>query len=1413
MKRHILLLLLTIIFIDLYSLEYVPGQMIVKTSVPRNITDKGLGLADFDQYLSEKQVNRISPLTNKQENRFYLVSVDEEPDWDSLSEISFKGIKYIQPNYINTFYMMPDDPYFISGDQWAFYQEDQLDINATEAWDYTTGNSEILIGLVDSGLHFDHPDITQNVFYNDDEVPDDGIDNDGNGYIDDWRGWDFVDAPELSDIALGDYYEQDNDPSDDLNHGTHLTGILAADTDNALGVAGLCWNVSVIVIRAGFKTIDGVGYLQDDDAAAGIIYAADMGADVINVSWGDENYSQIIADACDYAYQKGSIIVASSGNTYGPGIMYPAHLASTICVGSVDRFFNRASFSSYGPQLDLVAPGVSILSSYDVVEENQYKEQSGTSMSAPFVTAAIALLLSVESDLNFNDVRTRLNSSCHDLGDFGYDNEYGNGLLDVRAFLTNTNCPQLELISPVENQGFNDEFDIVGTVLADNLSRYTVMYTDEEIPDDLDWHDVSYPHSNTPQYYFYEVDNDILAHFDFQGISQEFNEYKLKIELMTTNNQHYDLRCTIFIDKTPPLYFDEFAAIMKRYGGEYVNYYMQSGFNEPVNLEVYYTQDNDQRRDVSYSSFADSIQIVYLPRPEPEDIDLHLIAENICGLTLEIPPEDNSYYLPDDYITVPVNGYTQENLGNQLVTSKKTLDVDGNGMAEFLALEIYTDNEEEEQVLGMYEVSGNNLIMKHLFSYDIWPQDIGYTAENDFSILGVDADLAVLYTCMSGSTYPNSLLWLESNVYGGNLVDIDDDGIDEIAIIKNETVNNVTKRVLALYKRYGSGILRLHTIFNETPTAVKNEFVNKICCGKIDEDDYPELLLTDTDGDVMLIENDGYPNEYQLKYYTRLPVANAYYSEMGDFTGDGNLEFCVGGFSRNYADPAKTFSFFSFYHCSGSNDFYENIGYLSFDQVEAKNSIASGDMDGDGDKEIILSLPPNAYVIDYIDGIFTPSWIGESSMTFQNVCTVIPDSEFEIGKAIVNTESGDSYISSVITKDEEFYGPPTPTNYIAYPLDENRAFLSWEWLYNEADCFNVYRRYNNEVTFLGSVNEHRYFDLSLTEGDTLYYQVTAIDSSYSPLESESTLWKMVIPKPIPQLEEIEMSSASILTMNFDQKLSNDALSVFHYKVNNNVNWPVSVNFINEKTGLVISFSEPLPPFDQYLIAIDDLTGDTGVPFPDGEYQFDFKEDVVAPRILRACVVTDREVEVYFNEPLNVDTAQNLDNYIFVPPSIDLSNQISSISYQYSGADSSWIILTLGKEMVYSNQRYFLRVENIEDLSGNTISNNGNKCRFSLTDITDLKHLSIYPNPFYPEQDYGLRFTRLPLGIKGNIWIYDLAGDLVYEEVFGPLTESEMNNFFAWDGKNDSGKRVSSGIYFYVLRMGGNYKKGKFALIN
>lgn len=1386
------ILLILVVSIPLSGIDYVPNQLIFKTIDIKQINNKSIGLDSFDEFLSDRNVDNLKSVLPKTDNKYFIATFSGNIDWENIKNYNFDGIEYIQPNYLNEMFLYPNDIEFPN-------QQVHLDnCNIPSSWDYTTGNEQIIVAIIDSGLHFDHPDLQSNVFINQNEIPDDGIDNDNNGYIDDWRGWDFVDAPELSSMALGDYLEQDNDPTDELNHGTHIAGIIAADSNNETGVSGISWNSKLLIIRSGFKTIDG-GYLQDDDAAAGIIYAADMGADVINLSWGDTNYSQIIADACSYAYNKGSIIVAAAGNegaTVEHQVVYPAQLSTTLAIGAVDRYKNLASFSSYGPQIDIVAPGQQIFSTFDITEEDLYKEQSGTSMAAPFVCGAIALLLAVEPGQTFTEVRGRLISSADDLGEIGFDNIYGNGLLDVFSLLTEVYYPVIEISSPQDNAGLNSTFDIVGTVQSPNFWRYSVKYTNMEIPLPTDWHNVD----DQNDFYYEQVEDDVIAQFIVNDYLPD-DIYMIKIEVISTDNQHYTYYKKVTIDQTEPEFYYEYATYMKRYAAEIPEYYIQTVFNENVNVFI---KQHPNQEFLPHISDPDSLHVIQVDNIS-QNVQIDIKAENLSGLETIV---NNAYYFETDYQAANTNNFDQIELGNELVSIQKTFDFDGNGKNEILALEI----DDEIQTLKILELAGNQLITKNEFSTEFWPNDLGNSNNDGIEVVGIQLNRPLVLETTNG-IYPELPIYVDDNALGANFADYDDDGVDEIILVKNEEVAGISRRVITLNQRSGNNFEREELILNNTPTSIKNFFSTRVLCAKLDDDDLPDILAADKDGDIMIFEKE--TSSFEMVWSYRLPVGNAYNLAIGDFTGDGELEFCVGGYNLDTTNPSRSFSFYEFFKTTGENNMYQSIGYLAFSEIDTKNSIASADLDGDGDDEISISVPPNIYVVDYIDNQFKPIWKGHSTKTSSNVIAFSGKTASQDAFIITNADNNGTTRSSLITEMEPFTGPATPQFFTAAPVDSISVFLSWQ--HPGADHFNVYRKFQNEVLLItDDVVEHHFTDNNLTTGDTLYYQVTAVDEILDPPESLPTEWKIAVPYFAPQLIELCMISQFEVKLKFDLAVENINGSIFALETNRETIYPISVNSIEQNTALILRFNTPFSPNDDQMLHIYGLTGETGVRVFQGPYGFQYLHDTNPPRIVTARTSSLNKVDIIFSEPLIELSAENISNYTLVFPEADKQNEIVNI--EYFEADSCYVSIFFQEELKYTNQPYFLKIDNISDLAGNEISNSGNKCHFSLTSmlgLRNLKQLIVYPNPLDISESLvdRVNFINLPADVSGRVWIYNLAGELIFESEVGPYNANDMIPYFSWECENNSGNRIATGIYFYLLRMGKDSRKGKIIIVN
>ncbi len=283
----------------------------------------------------------------------------------------------------------PNDTYY--DQQWALEA-----IQLSEAWETTTGSSEIIVAVLDSGAEMDHPDLVGNLI----------------------AGYDFV--------------NDDNQPWDDLGHGTHVASVIGGLTNNGEGTAGINWHVKVMPIKV--LNERGVGSVQH--IIEGFDFAIANGADVINLSLGAPETSRFLRRTVRQAVEdEGIVVVAASGNEFDQGnpISYPAAYEEVIAVGATDEDGNHASFSSSGTHLDLAAPGVEILAATWTGSGSEYAYYTGTSMSAPIVSGVVSLMLAADSALSPAQISTLLTANAQDVGAFGWDEFSGHGIVNASA--------------------------------------------------------------------------------------------------------------------------------------------------------------------------------------------------------------------------------------------------------------------------------------------------------------------------------------------------------------------------------------------------------------------------------------------------------------------------------------------------------------------------------------------------------------------------------------------------------------------------------------------------------------------------------------------------------------------------------------------------------------------------------------------------------------------------------------------------------------------------------------------------------------------------------------------------------------------------------------------------------------------
>ena len=409
---------------------------IVVSFASSGLLTAGAGSFAEDHNFTVLQTTRLWPFIR-------LVWRDQRDVMTVLNEvIADTRIESAEPDYIRTAHATPNDP--LLSQQWG-----TMIMHATDAWDSEKGNPGIVTAVLDCGVDFSHPDLGQQFWVNADETYGNGIDDDGNGYVDDCNGYDFASGTFFS-LPWAD----DGDPTERIaSHGTHVTGIIAAEQDNSQGISGLAPKSKVMVVRV----LNSLGTGYSSDIAEGIVYAADNGARVINMSLGGTGLSSMEYEAVKYAWGRGAIVVCSAGNS-GDGLNqpeYPSSLPFCISVGATDPSDNIAGFSTHNAFIELAAPGVDILST---TVNGQYKSEgwTGTSMSAPHVSGLTALLFSHYPDLANWQARLLLRAAAIDRGSSGWDTYYGYGRADAATLFSRERAPegQLVILVPPANASF-----------------------------------------------------------------------------------------------------------------------------------------------------------------------------------------------------------------------------------------------------------------------------------------------------------------------------------------------------------------------------------------------------------------------------------------------------------------------------------------------------------------------------------------------------------------------------------------------------------------------------------------------------------------------------------------------------------------------------------------------------------------------------------------------------------------------------------------------------------------------------------------------------------------------------------------------------------------------------------------------
>jgi len=459
---------------------FVPGEILIKFK-----DDLNLGFSESPNGITSLGINSIDTLNTK----YYVKSTEKIFKNTKISSLSnvYKflinkdanvlqvvdaynknpNVEYAQPNYKMKTQLIPNDDFYHSSGSWGQSFDDLWGlktISCEDAWEITTGSEDVVVAIVDSGVDYNHPDISENMWINEDEILGNGLDDDNDGFVDNIYGTDYV--------------NNDSDPMDDNGHGTHCAGTVAAVGNNSLGVVGVNWKAKIMAV----KGLDAGGSGNTADLAEGICWAADQGAKVISNSWGSFSRrpsDPISEDAVRYAFSKGCIVVFAAGNNNDDVKYYsPNNMDEVISVAATDSNDLMASFSNWGGKIDVCAPGVNILSlranntkNDSMIVEEKYLILNGTSMACPHVAGLAALLLSKNPTLSPQEVKSILINTSDEI----FSMRPTGGRINAKKAIWD-GIGLAEINRKTDWSNIKDLFEINGTAWGDNFQYYVLDY-------------------------------------------------------------------------------------------------------------------------------------------------------------------------------------------------------------------------------------------------------------------------------------------------------------------------------------------------------------------------------------------------------------------------------------------------------------------------------------------------------------------------------------------------------------------------------------------------------------------------------------------------------------------------------------------------------------------------------------------------------------------------------------------------------------------------------------------------------------------------------------------------------------------------------------------------------------------------
>ncbi|QQS37946.1 MAG: S8 family serine peptidase [Ignavibacteriales bacterium] len=1338
-----------------------------------------------------------------------IIKINFADDVDESNLVSVLSvdpdIEYIQKSTTYKMDLIPNDS--LVSQQWALEK-----INAFDAWNIITGVDTVLLAIIDTGIEYFHPDLQNKIYYNQGEMGLDqfgndkksnSIDDDLNGFVDDYMGWDFVDRVGVpTDTNAGDFHNWDNIPYDarkgsNGNHGTFVGGIAGAEFNNTHGIAGVAPSIKLLNIRS----FDNGGSGEEDDAAAAILYAVRMGAKVINMSWGDYTFSYVLRDVVRYAYSQNVVLIASSGNSGRNELHYPSGYSEVISVGNSTEEDFVAGNSTWGSTIDLVAPGTNIWST-DM--EGKYVKAGGTSASAPFVSGTAALILSKNNFTN-EEVRQILKSTTDDIMSTGWDLRSGAGRLNLERALRVLAPSNIGFTFPLMDYATNlDTILIRATVLSPYFVNYSLEVGSDITP--TSWNTLISNGLN--QFGESEIFRLDIRNF-VEGI------YTLRLLVTLNNGRTLEERVHFHVMRTPPqvievglgpIYFGERSTI----NGEFVT-------NQSAIMRMYYRKYGEPVYNfVTLDGFNTNNQFVkdlhygFIPTEIVQPNTLYQVyfeAENLAGLKTTVVDSTNNnlpFLIPTEDLPKPTTSVQMNfSLGEGTVIFPEPVSFLSNNNNELLSQPF---REGTDFVFFNYYLNGDQFSQYSTDSllrrYPLRYGDFNNNGLKDLLTIN-QSNILMLEQTQAGSF---SFVKKDSSAklfYPILVNELLNDGVNYI-ITQNESPDRYL--IWKVNSDLSTSLVDSTFYITRSDSFGSNYTTRSMIVDDIDNDGTKEIWFVDEDGDLKSYKvNPGLvlTKSDSLNVFGLSPAFQQDVLSSGDYNGDGIKDIAI-LYSTNSIAPAflllvVTFSNHSPVILTQKVFLDQSEGYGGGLGVGADvyQSLKFVDVDSDGKDELVVNIFPSSYIFKNINNEDEIIFYSEGSNT-KNVFAGdlnqngVPEISFKINDVFRFFEFANSNRAAV------------PVNFSGYSVSPSSIRLTWQ---GSGSKFYIYRgEVPNNLALIDSSQSTEYSDSAVQDSVFYYYSVQAYDLSkpepYSSLSRTIEVYSHAPGKPV---NAVSNSNRSII-VTFSEKMKNVIENLQSFLVPN-FGYPNSVS-PNTQYSYLLTFNSDLPTGTQQII-ISDIKDLYNSPIQTDTLSFNVNiiPDVESFYISSFEIINSNRIKIIFNFNVDASSAMNPDNYEFSP-----ENSVTSVEIDQSNPKVIYLNINKQKPIGSIGKEYRLRLSNIMSSSMIPINEGAGSYLVLTSFAKDLSDVYVYPNPAKVGDGLGtVTFANLPQKARINIWT--VSGKFVTE-----LEENDGDGGFIYDLKNNSGEDLDSGVYIYrVIRLDNTNneveeKLGKFAVL-